>query len=80
MVEDCPNEERGPIASVVHRLGELAGKSRPDWFSEEVWDQSTPGQRRMIRTMHDRGGAGFRILRSAETVPKNYTRSESDAE
>ncbi len=32
-------------------------------------------EERMIRIMQERGGGGFRILRSAEVTPKNYKRS-----
>lgn len=73
MGEKEPSTFEGIRERVRNKLGAKVGM-RPTWFEQEVWDQKSPEERRLIRVMHDKGGSGFRILRSAEASIKNYKR------
>ena len=64
---------------VRNHLGAAVGM-RPTWFDQGSWVSRTPAERRMIRVMHDKGSAGFTVLRSAETGLKHYTRQRTNEE
>jgi hypothetical protein len=65
---------RNPVSRLVHKIGEMAGVVRPDWMDQEVWDERTEAELRLIRSFHDHGTKRFRVLRSAEVGIKHYTR------
>jgi hypothetical protein len=66
---NCNHQNPGIFERVRHALGiytcDAAGAE----------NASSPFEARMIRKMHEVGGDGFRIARSAEAVQKHYVRN-----
>lgn len=61
---------------MIQKIGELVGTRPPEWFDQQVWDDSTRGQRRMIKMMHYYGGEGFNVARSAEAPLIEFRRGK----